>query len=228
MDAAGDVTGSYDKVFLMMFGEYIPFYDAIPWFTKLFPEASNFSRGSEPGVFPLQVRRPRLPAGPADLLRGHPARRSRAAWRSCGPNAVRQHHQRRLVRPHRRAVPAPGAGGLPLRRAPARDGARRQHRRLRAHRRRGPRARPDRIGRSGGAAAARPRRRCWSTWRCSTAAGSTATSATCSGSCAWRALVVVPRPLAPAPTADLIREENQRLRASLMKGEYAQLQSGWV
>ena len=74
MNAAGEATGSYDKVFLMMFGEYIPFYDSIPWFTKLFPEASNFSRGSEPASFPLQVRRPRLPAGPAHLLRGHPAR----------------------------------------------------------------------------------------------------------------------------------------------------------
>jgi apolipoprotein N-acyltransferase len=56
MDAAGNVTGAYDKVFLMLFGEYIPFYDTIPWFTKLFPEASNFSRGAEPGSFPLTVR----------------------------------------------------------------------------------------------------------------------------------------------------------------------------
>ena len=55
MNAAGEVTGTYDKVFLMLFGEYIPFYDSIPWFTKVFPEASNFSRGSEPATFPLQV-----------------------------------------------------------------------------------------------------------------------------------------------------------------------------
>jgi apolipoprotein N-acyltransferase len=55
MNAAGERTGSYDKVFLMLFGEYIPFYDSIPWFTKLFPEASNFSRGSEPATFPLQA-----------------------------------------------------------------------------------------------------------------------------------------------------------------------------
>src|SRR5262245_7341898 len=55
MNAAGEVTATYDKVFLMLFGEYIPFYDSIPWFTKLFPEASNFNRGSEPAVFPLQV-----------------------------------------------------------------------------------------------------------------------------------------------------------------------------
>jgi len=55
MDAAGNVTGTYDKVFLMLFGEYIPFYDSIPWFTKVFPEASNFSRGTEPASFPLRV-----------------------------------------------------------------------------------------------------------------------------------------------------------------------------
>jgi apolipoprotein N-acyltransferase len=55
MNGAGEITGSYDKVFLMLFGEYIPFYDSIPWFTKLFPEASNFSRGSDPASFPLQV-----------------------------------------------------------------------------------------------------------------------------------------------------------------------------
>jgi apolipoprotein N-acyltransferase len=56
MDADGNVTGAYDKVFLMMFGEYIPFYDSIPWFTQLVPEASNFSRGTEPASFPLRVR----------------------------------------------------------------------------------------------------------------------------------------------------------------------------
>jgi len=55
MNGAGDITGTYDKVFLMLFGEYIPFYDAIPWFTDLFPEASNFNRGSEPASFPLDV-----------------------------------------------------------------------------------------------------------------------------------------------------------------------------
>jgi apolipoprotein N-acyltransferase len=55
MNASGEVTGTYDKVFLMLFGEYIPFYESIPWFTKLFPEASNFSRGSEPASFPLHA-----------------------------------------------------------------------------------------------------------------------------------------------------------------------------
>jgi apolipoprotein N-acyltransferase len=55
MNAAGEVTATFDKVFLMLFGEYIPFYDQIPWFTKLFPEASNFSRGKEPASFPLEL-----------------------------------------------------------------------------------------------------------------------------------------------------------------------------
>jgi apolipoprotein N-acyltransferase len=64
MDAAGNVTGSYDKVFLMMFGEYIPFYDQIPWFTKVFPEASNFSRGSEPASFPLHTAAGDFKLGP--------------------------------------------------------------------------------------------------------------------------------------------------------------------
>jgi apolipoprotein N-acyltransferase len=55
LDAEGRVTGAYDKVFLMLFGEYIPFYDAVPWFTELFPEASNFSRGADPASFQLHV-----------------------------------------------------------------------------------------------------------------------------------------------------------------------------
>ena len=64
MDAAGNITGSYDKVFLMMFGEYIPFYDQIPWFTQIFPEASNFSRGSEPASFPLHIAAGDFKLGP--------------------------------------------------------------------------------------------------------------------------------------------------------------------
>jgi len=55
MDAGGTITGRFDKVFLMLFGEYIPFYDSIPWFTQIFPEASNFSRGARPAAFPLHA-----------------------------------------------------------------------------------------------------------------------------------------------------------------------------
>ena len=74
MDGPGRFSGSYDKVFLMMFGEYIPFYDQIPWFTKVFPEASNFSRGVDPALFPLEVQGRRYALGPLicyeDILPG--------------------------------------------------------------------------------------------------------------------------------------------------------------
>jgi apolipoprotein N-acyltransferase len=55
MDAAGRITGTFDKVFLLVFGEYIPFYDYIPWFTEVFPDASNFNRGKDPAVFPFRL-----------------------------------------------------------------------------------------------------------------------------------------------------------------------------
>ena len=86
MDAGGHATGSYDKVFLMMFGEYVPFYDQIPWFTEIFPEASNFSRGSEPASFPLHTAAGDFKLGPLicyeDIL---PSFARRVA--KLGPNA---------------------------------------------------------------------------------------------------------------------------------------------
>jgi apolipoprotein N-acyltransferase len=86
LDGAGSFTGSYDKVFLMVFGEYIPFYDQIPWFTKLFPEASNFSRGSDPAVFPLEVGGRQFHVAPLicyeDILPGFARRAAKL-----GPNA---------------------------------------------------------------------------------------------------------------------------------------------
>ena len=74
MDAAGRITGKFDKVFLLIFGEYIPFYEYIPWFTEVFPDASNFNRGSEPAVFPFHLRGRDFRLGPLvcyeDILPG--------------------------------------------------------------------------------------------------------------------------------------------------------------
>ncbi len=53
MDRDGNVTGSFDKNFLLVFGEYIPFYEHVRWVQKLIPEASNFARGDGVTTFPL-------------------------------------------------------------------------------------------------------------------------------------------------------------------------------
>lgn len=55
MDREGRVTGSFDKVFLMIFGEYVPFYETFEsTISKFVPEASNFARGKDPTVFPFE------------------------------------------------------------------------------------------------------------------------------------------------------------------------------
>lgn len=64
MDRDGAITGKFDKVFLLVFGEYIPYYDHIPWFTRIFPEASNFNRGEDPAVFPFDLNGRRFHIGP--------------------------------------------------------------------------------------------------------------------------------------------------------------------
>jgi len=53
MTPQGKIAARFDKNYLMLFGEYIPFYDKVPSFKKWFPAASHFARGTEPTVFPL-------------------------------------------------------------------------------------------------------------------------------------------------------------------------------
>jgi apolipoprotein N-acyltransferase len=57
MEPDGRITGRFDKNFLLVFGEYIPFYEHIPSFKKWFPAASNFSRGTEVTTFPFRTFR---------------------------------------------------------------------------------------------------------------------------------------------------------------------------
>lgn len=53
VDRDGAVRGRYDKVYLLLFGEYLPFSDTFPFLKKLLPESSDFRPGSTVGVFQL-------------------------------------------------------------------------------------------------------------------------------------------------------------------------------
>ena len=57
LDAEGRFTARFDKNFLLVFGEYIPFYERMKWVQTLIPEASNFARGDSVTTFPLEVPR---------------------------------------------------------------------------------------------------------------------------------------------------------------------------
>jgi len=100
----GRVLGRFDKNFLLIFGEYIPFYEHIPSFKKWFPAASHFARGTSVTTFPLGEQR----IGPDDLLRGHHS----SVWPTpcaAATQSAGEYHERRVVRPHRRALRAHGA-----------------------------------------------------------------------------------------------------------------------
>src|SRR6201999_3004541 len=47
LDADGRIRGSFDKTILMVFGEYIPFYEQLKFVKDLIPATSNFARGTE-------------------------------------------------------------------------------------------------------------------------------------------------------------------------------------
>ena len=54
MDPGGQITATFDKNFLLVFGEYIPFYEHIRWVRDYIPEASNFARGDGVTTFPFR------------------------------------------------------------------------------------------------------------------------------------------------------------------------------
>ncbi|MEO6951943.1 MAG: apolipoprotein N-acyltransferase [Polyangia bacterium] len=57
LDANGQLRGSFDKTILMVFGEYIPFYEQLRFIKDLIPATSNFARGTEVATFPVQWTR---------------------------------------------------------------------------------------------------------------------------------------------------------------------------
>ncbi|PJB34323.1 MAG: apolipoprotein N-acyltransferase [Deltaproteobacteria bacterium CG_4_9_14_3_um_filter_63_12] len=54
VDREGRVLDEYKKVYLLLFGESIPFADQIPWIYDLIPEAGSFSAGETPYVMELE------------------------------------------------------------------------------------------------------------------------------------------------------------------------------
>jgi apolipoprotein N-acyltransferase len=50
LDADGTVVDLYDKVYLLLFGEYIPFAEYMPWIYKAIPAAGNLDAGDDPEV----------------------------------------------------------------------------------------------------------------------------------------------------------------------------------
>lgn len=63
-DKQGKTVGTFDKNFLLIFGEYLPFAHELAWLRELIPAISNFSRGTETTTFPFELRGKRYSLGP--------------------------------------------------------------------------------------------------------------------------------------------------------------------
>jgi len=57
LDENDNFTGLFDKNILMVFGEYVPYFDQLRFIKRWIPEVSNTSRGTEVTTFPLTVPR---------------------------------------------------------------------------------------------------------------------------------------------------------------------------
>ena len=64
LDKDGDVRGIFDKNILMVFGEYIPYYEQLKFIKKWIPETSNWGRGTDVSVFPLATDKGVVRLGP--------------------------------------------------------------------------------------------------------------------------------------------------------------------
>ncbi len=84
MDADGIVRSTYDKTYLLMFGEYLPFGDTFPILYELSPNSGRFTKGSH--VRPLTIGQWRIstPVCYEDIL----ARFTRKMVREANPHVL--------------------------------------------------------------------------------------------------------------------------------------------
>src|SRR5439155_3374706 len=54
LDRDGDVRGIFDKNILMVFGEYIPYFEQMKFIKRWIPETSNWARGTDVALFELK------------------------------------------------------------------------------------------------------------------------------------------------------------------------------
>ncbi|MGB5810318.1 MAG: apolipoprotein N-acyltransferase [Polyangiales bacterium] len=70
MDAEGQVYASYDKTYLLMFGEYLPFGETFPWLYDLSPNSGRLTPGSHVRPLELEGWRIATPVCYEDVLPG--------------------------------------------------------------------------------------------------------------------------------------------------------------
>ena len=64
LDAEGKVLGVYDKTILIVFGEYVPYYEQLGFLRRAIPAVRQFSRGKGPSVLALPTRHGPVRLGP--------------------------------------------------------------------------------------------------------------------------------------------------------------------
>jgi apolipoprotein N-acyltransferase len=55
LDRDDNIRGRFDRNILILFGEYIPFYERLQFIKRWVPDADNFSRGTDVAVLPVQT-----------------------------------------------------------------------------------------------------------------------------------------------------------------------------
>jgi apolipoprotein N-acyltransferase len=64
VNASGEIAGRYDKVHLVLFGEYVPFAQYWPWLQRFTPLSVNSTAGSRPVAFDVRLPRGGLRIAP--------------------------------------------------------------------------------------------------------------------------------------------------------------------